>query len=167
MAKNVLLICGSLNQTTIMHKISKHLRDENYYFTPFYSEGLIDILAKRGLLDFSILGGRHRQDCLHYLHDNDLPIDERGTAHDYDLVVTGTDLLIQKNIRGKRIVLVQEGLMDPENLLYHVVRYLNLPRYLVNTAATGLSDGYDIFVLGHSGTAILSFAKVSGLKRYA
>lgn len=61
MSEKVLFICGSLNQTTMMHKISKHLKGMQAFFTPFYSDGIIDLVSKTGALDFSILGGHHLQ----------------------------------------------------------------------------------------------------------
>jgi hypothetical protein len=151
MKKNVLMICGSLNQTTIMHQISLHLSDHNCFFTPFYSDGLIDLFANAGMLDFTILGGQHRQNCIHYLQEKNLPIDWSGEGNAYDLVVTGTDLLVQHNIIGKRLVLVQEGMMDDENLAYHLVRALSLPRFLGNTSTTGLSDAYNVFCVASEG----------------
>ena len=48
----------------------------------------------------------------------------------YDLVVTCSDLVVPKNIRHGRVVLVQEGMTDPENMAYYLVKYLGLPRYL-------------------------------------
>ena len=151
MKNNVLMICGSLNQTTIMHQIAQHLSDANIFFTPFYSDGLIDTLASAGMLDFTILGGQHRENCVNYLQRHNLPIDWSGEGYEYDLVVTGTDLLVQENIIGNRLVLVQEGMMDAENLAYHLVRALNLPRFLGNTSTTGLSDAYDVFCVASEG----------------
>jgi hypothetical protein len=66
-------------------------------------------------------------------------------------VVTCSDLIVQKNIRGKRIVLVQEGITEPESWIYKPVKWLKLPRYLANTATTGLSDAYDIFCVASQG----------------
>ena len=151
MKKNVLMICGSLNQTTMMHQIALHIADSNCFFTPFYSDGLIDFLANSGMLDFTILGGQHRKNCIEYLNENHLPIDWSGEGNEYDLVITGTDVLVQRNIAGKRLVLVQEGMMDPENLSFQMVRALNLPRFLGNTSTTGLSDAYDIFCVASEG----------------
>jgi hypothetical protein len=97
------------------------------------------------------LGGRHQRDTLNYLQENDLNLDWRGTDHDYDLVVTGNDLIIPNNIKNKRLVLVQEGITEPETFIYHLVKWLKFPRYLANTAATGLSDEYDIFCVASRG----------------
>lgn len=159
MPKNVLLICGSLNQTTMMHKIASHMPENRCYFTPFYAEGLLGWMAETGFLNFTILGGRHRRCTESYLNENRLPVDWGGRAREYDLVITGTDLLIQRNIRGKRLVLVQEGLTEPEGLRFFLVKILKLPRFLANTASTGLSDAYDVFCVASSGYKTLFIRK--------
>jgi hypothetical protein len=152
MKKNILLICGSLNQTTMLHKIAHHLMDEHdCYFTPYYADGLIAIAAQAGWMGFTVLGGRHRRETERYLSKNHLMMDWRGEGHVYDLVVTCSDLIVQNNISGKRLVLVQEGITEPEGLMYWMVKYLKLPRYLANTATTGLSDAYDIFCVASHG----------------
>ena len=40
---------------------------------------------------------------------------------------------------------------EPEGILYHLVRLLKLPRYLANTAATGLSNAYAVFCVASPG----------------
>lgn len=152
MPPNVLFICGSLNQTTQMHAIAQHMSEYACYFTPYYADGIEHLAAKAGLLDFSVLGGRHRRDTLEYLADHRLPIDERGRGHKYDLVVTCSDLIIQNNIRGKRLMLVQEGITEPEGNLYRLWKLFPfLPRYIANTATNGLSLAYDIFCVASEG----------------
>jgi hypothetical protein len=86
-----------------------------------------------------------------YLASNRLPVDVRGKKHAYDLVVTCSDLIVQKNIRGNRIVLVQEGITESESWIYKPVKWLKLPHYLANTSTTGLSDAYDIFCVASQG----------------
>ncbi|HDL20881.1 MAG TPA: hypothetical protein ENH30_06330 [Nitrospirae bacterium] len=157
--KKVLFICGSLNQTTIMHKISQHLSGFDCYFTPYYGDGLIKLLNNYGVLDFTVMGGRFRQQTDDYLKREGVKIDYRGSSNDYDLVVTCQDLIIQKNIRKKKIVLVQEGMTDPENLIYRLVKRFKLPRYLASTAATGLSDAYDKFCVASEGYGELFMKK--------
>jgi len=149
--KKILFICGSLNQTTMMHQISLHLPDCDCFFTPFYANGWVDYLAKRGLVNFTVLGGPMRRQTEDYLKGHHLPIDERGATNRYDLVVTCSDLIIQNNIREKRCILIQEGMTDPENLLYHLVRWLKLPRYLASTSTHGLSHAYDKFCVASEG----------------
>jgi hypothetical protein len=152
MQKSILFICGSLNQTTMMHKISKCLSNDYLcYFSPFYADGFVGFLASTGALNFTILGGRHRKATDAYLEKENLPVDVAGRARCYDAVITCTDLIIPRNIYGKRLILVQEGMTEPEDFVYQLVRLLKLPRYLANTAAMGLSDAYDIFCVASPG----------------
>src|SRR5690625_858741 len=91
MMRKVLLIGGSLNQTRMMHQVARHLVDDfACHFTPFYADGVLDRLARAGVLDFTILGGPLRRATERYLAEEGLKVDERGSRHDYDLVVTGT-----------------------------------------------------------------------------
>jgi hypothetical protein len=149
--RKILFVGGSLNQTTMMHKVARHLPEHDCAFSAFYADGLLRVLADAGLLGFTILGGRPRRRTEEYLRDQGLPVDDRGAAGGYDLVVTGTDLIVPHNVRGRRIVLVQEGMTDPEDWRYRLVRALGLPRYLANTSMTGLSHAYDRFCVASDG----------------
>ena len=149
--RKVLLIGGSLNQTMMMHQIAQHLEQCDCFFSPFYADGLVRRLAEGGVLDFTILGGQAKRRTEAYLSQHSLPIDYRGTARDYDLVVTGTDLIVPRNVSGKRLILVQEGMMEPENGAYRLVRALRLPRFLANTSMTGLSHAYTAFCVASEG----------------
>jgi len=151
MTKNILFICGSLNQTTMMHKIAAYLDDFDCYFTPFYAENLLEDLRKIGFLKHTILDGKHFQATREYLQDKNLPIDVAGRQREYDLIITGTDLIVQSNIRNKRMVLVQEGITEPDDFSYWMVKNLKLPRFFANTAATGLSNAYDRFCVASPG----------------
>lgn len=153
MTEKILFIGGSLNQTTMLHKIAQHMTEYECYFTPFYADGIEDLAGRAGWLNFTVLGGRHLRETQEYLAQNSLPVDYRGKRHSYDLVVTSSDLIIQKNIRGKRIVLVQEGITEPETWLYWIVRWFKLPRYIANTSTSGLSHAYDIFCVASEGYA--------------
>jgi len=134
-----------------MHQISKHLSEHECYFTPYYADGLISLVAKTGLLNKTILGGRHHRDTMQYLKENNLRIDWRGDSNQYDMVVTGSDAIIQKNIKKSRIVLVQEGMTEPEGLVFHLVKLFKLPRWLGNTSTTGISNAYDTFCVASEG----------------
>ncbi len=151
MAKKILFICGSLNQTTIMHQISVHMSEYDCYFTTYYADGFINRLSETGFLDFTILGGRFKKDTLNYLLANRLNIDFGGNLFNYDLVYTCSDLIVPKNIIGTKIILVQEGMTDPENVMYYLVKKLKLPRYLASTSTTGLSNLYDFFCVASEG----------------
>lgn len=149
--KKILFICGSLNQTTMMHQISKHLPDFSCWFTPYYGDKFLQKLSDNGLLDFSILGGQFREKTLKYLEDHNLQTDFGGVKNDYDLIFTCSDLIIPKNIKNKKIILVQEGMTDPENFMYHLVRKFHLPRWLASTSTTGLSNLYTKFCVASEG----------------
>ena len=149
--RNILFIGGSLNQTTMMHDISRYFPDEEVYFTPYYGDGYIHLLRRMGILDFSILGGKFFETTMSYLKNNNLKIDYRGLNRKYDLVFTCQDLIFPKNIKDTRVILVQEGMTDPENIMYYLVKYLNFPRYAASTSTTGLSDLYDLFCVASEG----------------
>ena len=153
---NILFICGSLNQTTQMHAIARDLmKENNCHFTPYYGDGIVNLLAKMGWLNFTVLGGRHKRETEEYFSRHNLQVDLRGEAHSYDLVVTCSDLLVQKNIRNKRVVLVQEGITEPESIMFHLVKWLKLPRYLANTSTNGTSNEFDVFCVASRGYADL------------
>ena len=158
-AKNVLLICGTLNQTKSMLAIGRQLSEHHCYYTPFYCDGHLLRASQRGQLDFTVLAGPLRERSLRFMRDANVPIDDRGEDRDYDLVVTCTDLVIQENVRSKRIVLVQEGLTEPEGFLYWLVKRAGLPRVFANTAAFGLSDGYEVFCVASTGARDMFRAK--------
>jgi len=140
-----LFICGSPNQTSQMHKISAELPDFDVFFTPYYATGYLYLLTKTGILDFTIMGGEFKRKALEYFRVNNLKTDIEGRNNFYDLVFTCQDLIIPKNILKSKVILVQEGMTDPENGWYKIVKFFHLPRWAASTAMTGLSDAYDIF----------------------
>lgn len=147
----ILFISGSLNQTTQMHKISLEMPEFESWFTPYYADGFLKFLTRTGILDFTILGGLFKKRTLVYLKKNKLNVDLEGKQNNYDLVFTCQDLIVPQNIRKSKIVLVQEGMVDPDTFWYKIVRYLHLPRWAASTAMTGISDLYDIFCVASEG----------------
>lgn len=154
-----LFICGSPNQTSQMHKISQALPDFDAYFTPYYASGFLYYLTKTGILDFTIMGGEFKKAALRYFDQNNLRIDIEGRNNKYDLVFTCQDLIIPKNILESKIILVQEGMTDPETKWYKFVRFFHLPRWAASTSMTGLSDAYDIFFVASEAYRDLFIAK--------
>ena len=133
-----------MNQTTQMHQIAGWLTDYDQYFSPFFSDGLLGKASDMGLLEFTIMGRKRSDKTLDYLRLHQLKLDIGGFAHDYDLVLTCTDLIVPKHIRLKKIVLVQEGMTEPETMLYHLARNFRwIHRWIAGTATTGLSDAYE------------------------
>jgi len=149
--KKILYICGSMNQTTQMHKISRELSDHEAYFTPYYATGILGLMVKLKLLEFTIMGGEFKRNTLNYIKENNLKLDYRGKNNDYDLVITSQDLIIPENIKKYKIILVQEGMTDPPDWRYHVTRFLHLPRWSASTSMTGLSHQYDFFCVASEG----------------
>jgi hypothetical protein len=147
----ILFICGSTNQTLMMHKISKHLTDYDCWFSPYYADGIIRFFSRTPVLDFSILGGQFRRRTLEYLRNNNLLLDYEGLKNKYDLVFTCSDLIMPKNIRNNNVILVQEGMTDPENIMYTLVKKFKLPRWFASTSVTGLSDLYSRFCVASEG----------------
>ncbi|MCJ7809636.1 MAG: hypothetical protein MUP26_05160, partial [Desulfobulbaceae bacterium] len=140
------------NQTTQMHQISEHLSDYEHSFSPFYCHSIDEILRRLGLIEFTIAGNKVVGRCKKYLQDHGLRIDYQGKSESYDLVVTCTDVYIQNNIRDNRIVLVQEGIIDQDTIMYHLVRrFPFLPRWMADTGMTGLSDAYRAFCVASEG----------------
>ena len=141
-----------MNQTTQMHQIAHELPEYRNFFSPHYCDGTLELLRKANLLESTILGNRHIDRCMEYLQHHNLDVDFQGRNGNYDLVVTCSDLVIPKNILRSRVLLVQEGMTDPETLVYQLVRRFRfLPRWLSSTAAMGISNQYDRFCVASEG----------------
>ena len=150
--RRILFICGSMNQTTQMHEISRHLAEFEHAFTPYYCDGLHEILRRSQLMEHTVIGNRLADRCHRYLQKQGLAIDYGGRQQSYDLVVACSDVYLPRNIRGMPIVLVQEGITDPENSVFRFVqRFRFLPLWLAGTAATGLSNAYLRFCVASEG----------------
>lgn len=160
MKKSILLVGGSMNQTTQMHRIAGHLQEFDCFFSPFFGDGLLGAAASAGLLEFTILGKKRSGKALDYMQEHGLQLDVGGRARPYDLVVTCTDLIMPRVVRSQRVVLVQEGMTEPETAIYRFARrHRWLPRWVAGTAMTGLSHGYEKFCVASEGYADLFIAK--------
>ncbi len=152
---NILLICGTLNQTTQMHKIWEEVRHYgNAYLTPYYpSHPLFKWARRRGMLKNAIVGqGPFYYQCLDYLKEHKLPIDEEGAHHTWDLVFNCSDIIWQRNIRKAKTVAVQEGLPDLHNWLTPLIKAVNGPRYLAfNVSLNYTSNLYDKLCVASEG----------------
>jgi hypothetical protein len=147
----ILFIGGSLNQTTIMHQISKELPECEAYFTPYYASGPLWLMTKLKMLEFTIMGGQFKRKTLEYIKNNNLKLDFEGKNDNYDLVFTSQDLIVPRNIKKFKTILVQEGMTDPPDWRYHVTRFLGLGRWCASTSMTGLSHMYDFFCVASEG----------------
>src|SRR5262249_13128505 len=149
---HVLIVGGSLNQTRMLVRVAGELaRDCDCAFAPFFADGALRRLADAGWLDFTILAGQARQRSLDHARRAGLAVDPGGASAAYDPAVLGTDVVVPRRLRGTPLVLVQEGMTDPEDWRYHLVRALRLPRFLANTSVTGLSHAYARFCVASDG----------------
>jgi hypothetical protein len=147
-----LFICGSINQTTQMHQIAQQLVECDNFFTTFYDDGYPKVLKRLGLTETTVLGHKLSARALNYLRRHGLPMDQDGLNGPYDLVVTCSDQIVPGNIRRYPIVLVQEGMTDPEGFFYRLwQRYRGVPRWLAGTATTGLSNLFTVFCVASEG----------------
>ena len=149
--KKILFVCGSMNQTTQMHKISLELLEYEAYFSPFFASGFLGFLNKLKLVEYTILGGEVKQKALSYIRENKLNLDYRGKNNDYDLVIISQDITFPSNLKKFKTILVQEGMTDPPDWRYHVTRFLHLYRWCASTSMTGLSHLYDYFCVASEG----------------
>ncbi len=147
----VLFIGGSLNQTTMMHKIAQQLPECDAYFTPYYASGPLWLMTKLKMLEFTIMGGTFKRKTLDYIKAHNLNLDYEGKNDNYDLVFTCQDLIVPRQIKKFKTILVQEGMTDPPDWRYHVTRFLGLGRWCASTSMTGLSHMYDYFCVASEG----------------
>lgn len=148
----VLFVCGSRNQTTQLHAVARAMPHARARFSPFYGTRFVQALRRLGLIENTIGGERSRARCLAYLRDHGLEVDLDGTSGDYDLIVSCTDLVLPHNRRGRPLVVVQEGMTDPDSWISDVIwRSRVLPLWLASTALTGLSGAYDRFCVASEG----------------
>jgi hypothetical protein len=148
----VLFICGTINHTTQLHQIAAELPECEHHYSWYYADGVLELWRKMGIVENTALGRKLRARCLAYLEKHRLPLDLGGKRGDYDLVVTCSDLSVPKNVWGRPVVLVQEGMTDPEDFCFQLVKYLRLPPWLTTTSsASGLSHLYDRFCVASDG----------------
>src|SRR5262245_11353818 len=148
----VLFICGSINQTTQMHQVAQQLIECECVFSAYYDDGYPETLKRLRLAETTPLGYKLSARTLAYFQRHNLVLDQAGLNGPYALVVTCSDLLVPGNVRRYPIVLVQEGMTDPEGLFYRIwKRHRWFPRWLAGTAVTGLSDQYTCFCVASEG----------------
>jgi hypothetical protein len=135
-----------------MHAIARELPEYESRFTPYYGDEIVSFARSLGLLEMAIVGNKRRRWCLEYLSDHQLAIDDCGREGGYELVVTCSDLLVPRNIREARIVLVQEGILDQPGFLTALGKSLRwMPRPLAGTSLTGQSGLFDRFCVASEG----------------
>jgi hypothetical protein len=152
MRKKIFHIGGTLNQITQLHQIADELPEYDHFFSPQYCDGFLNIVQKWGWLDFTAPGRPWVERIKCYIKDHNLHEDFGGASGEYDLTFITTDLIVPKNILNGKVVLVQEGMTDPENIFFRMVqRFPFLPRWIASSSTNGLSDTYDVFCVASGG----------------
>jgi hypothetical protein len=148
----VFFICGSINQTTQMHQVAQQLSECDCCFSTYYDDGYPNTLKRLRLTEMTPMGYKLSARTLAYLERHRLSLDQACQNGPYDLVVTCSDLVVPGNIRQYPVVLVQEGMTDPEGFWFRAWRkYPWLPRWFAGTAVTGLSNQYTRFCVASEG----------------
>jgi hypothetical protein len=122
------------------------------WFSPYYGDRAVTWMRRLGLIEITIGGNKRRQWCTDWLTARGGRIDLDGQRGGYDLVVTCTDLVVPKNVQRYPIVVVQEGILDPERWLAWLCRKAPIvPRWIAGTSLTGESGLYDRFCVASDG----------------
>jgi len=111
-------------------------------------------IVKMGLIDGTVLAGETKKKADRYLAENNLKNDYCCEVYNnqYDLVVACTDMLLPRALKNVKKIWVQEGMVDPYNLIAKITKALRLPRYwAMGTALNGSSNVCDIFCAASEG----------------
>lgn len=162
----VLFIGGSLNQTRQVLSVASAMPGIGAWFSPYYCDGLVELVRRAGLLEWTVVGTAWRQESLDLLNRLACRLDPEGRSGGWDLVVTSSDLIIPRNIRASRIVLIQEGMTDPEGFGFLLRKWMPfLPVWVAGTAGTGTSALYDRFCVASEGYRDLFIRKGAPAER--
>ena len=166
--KDILLICGTMNQTTQMLQIGAELERLGHrpWFTRYYTTGVYKKIEALGLLSFTSIVGKQQLAVRKHLDGLGVRQDFGGRERRYDLVLLCTDLLIPDNLPDVPIVLVQEGMTDPDTLTRRLLRKLHpygVPLWTANTTSAGLSGRWARFCVASQAYADLFASR--GVKR--
>jgi hypothetical protein len=150
--KEILFIGADVLQTSQLHEVAKLLPEYEHYYSPYYGDWFISLVRDLGIIDYASPGRQRGRNCLAYLQRHGLRADAYGRRGGYDLVVSCSDVLVPRNIRNCKIVVVQEGILDPEHRSYQLIRkFPFLPHWMAGTAMTGLSGMYDAICVASEG----------------
>jgi len=155
MRRKILFITGSINQTSQMHQISKHLEDDyDCWFSQLFPDTafLKAIIKYTPFANGTVLAGQFKMRSENYLQQHDLRIDFDGNLHNYDLVVNCTDMIVAEKFRQTKTVWVQEGMIDRRTALTGVVKSFGLAPYFTgDTSLNGSTNVCDIYCAASEG----------------
>ena len=153
MRRKILFITGSINQTSQMHQISKHLKSTIAGSAVVPGFGIFKSNIKHTpFANGTVLAGQFKQRSEDYLKQHGLQIDYGGDAHTYDLVVNCTDMIVAEKFRHTKTIWVQEGMIDKRTLLTGLVKAFNIPPYFTgDTSLNGSTNVCDIYCAASKG----------------
>ena len=154
MRKKILFITGSLNQTSQMHQISKHLKGCDCWFSQLFPDSIFlsAIVKYTSFANGTVLKGQFRAKSENYLQSHGLQIDYGGNKNQYDLVVYCTDMVIANKFKQTKTIWVQEGMIDKRTFLSGLVKAIGLPPYFTgDTSLNGSTNVCDIYCTASEG----------------
>lgn len=154
MRRKILFITGSINQTSQMHQISKHLPQYDCWFSQLFPDTLFlkAIVKYTPFANGTVLTGQFKQRSENYLHQHALQVDYSGNLNQYDLVVNCTDMIVAKKFRDTKTIWVQEGMIDRHTLLTGFVRAFGIPPYFTgDTSLNGSTNVCDVYCAASEG----------------
>jgi hypothetical protein len=154
MRRKILLLTGSLNQTSQMVEISKHLNAHDCWFSQVFTNSIIlnTVLKYTPVLDGTVLSDKFKIKAEQYLNLHGLQIDQEGVKNTYDLVVCCTDMVFPDKFKNTKTVWVQEGMIDKRTVLSALVQALGLPAYFSSdTSLNGSTNICDIYCTASEG----------------
>jgi hypothetical protein len=154
MRKKILFITGSINQTSQMHQISRHLQDFDCWFSQIFADNaaLSALVKHTPFANGTVVAESFREKAEHYLRQLGAQIDYLGEKNQYDLVVNCSDMIVAKKFRKIKTIWVQEGMIDKPTLLTGLVKAFGLPAYLTgDTSLNGSTNVCDIYCTASDG----------------
>jgi hypothetical protein len=154
MRKKILFITGSINQTSQMLQISRHLEDFDCWFSQVFADtALLRMLVNRTtLVDGTVVANQFREKSEHYLKQFGAQLDFGGDKHPYDLVIFCSDMIVPKKFRSTKTIWVQEGMIDRPTLLTGLVKAFGLPAYCTaDTSLNGSTNICDVYCTASDG----------------
>jgi len=154
MRRKILFITGTINQTSQMHQISKHLREHDCWFSQVFPDSafLKAIVKYTPFTDGTPLAAHFKAKSESYLEQHRLKIDYEGTKNKYDLVVYCSDMVIADKFKQTKTIWVQEGMIDKKTVLSGIVKAVGLPPYFsANTSLNGSTNLCDIYCVASEG----------------
>src|SRR6218665_2609409 len=115
--KKILLITGSMNQTSQMLGIARELEDYDCWFSQLFTDvpAIRYLKNNTGLLDKTVISNPYRQTAEDFLKAQNCRIDYEARLNSYDLVLFCSDLIVPSRLRNTKTIWVQEGMIDKAN----------------------------------------------------